>query len=117
MYTMENYVWGLVAYGLGCLLVLPLCWKLTRALIPWTPPRVITRLFIAVFLLTPVRAYEDTQFFAPAWVVAGFEAVRPTTVEGPFRAIMPMLAVFVAVVALYGAWLLARWGLKTGRRA
>ena len=112
MYTMENYVWGLVAYGLGCLLILPLTWKLTRVLIPWSPPRVIVRLFAAAFLLTPVNAYEDMDFLAPAWVVAGFEMVRPTTVEGPFRAIMPMLAVFVAALVLYGVYLLVRVGVR-----
>lgn len=103
MYTMENYVWGLVAYVLGCLLILPLTWKLSRVLIPWLPPRIIVRLFAAAFLLTPVRAYEDMDFLAPAWVIAGFEMVQPTTVEGPFRAIMPILAVFLALVVLYVA--------------
>ncbi|MCK9564166.1 MAG: hypothetical protein M0R02_15750 [Bacteroidales bacterium] len=116
MYTMENYVWGLVAYGLGCLLMLPLTWRLTRLLIPWSPPRVIVRLFAAAFLLTPVKAYEDMDFLAPAWVVAGFELVRPTTVEGPFRAIMPMLAVFLAGVLLYVGFVLARFWVRRGQR-
>lgn len=116
MYTMENYVWGLVAYGLGCLLMLPLTWKLTRLLIPWGPPRAIVRLFAAALLLTPVKAYEDLHFLAPAWVVAGFELVQPTTVEGPFRAIMPMLVVFFAAVLLYLGFVLARFWIRRGQQ-
>lgn len=109
MYTYENYIWGLVAYGLGCLLVLPLTWKLTRLAISWSPPRMILRLLLAAFFLTPIKAYQDMDYLAPAWVVAAFEMVRPTTVEGPFRAIMPMLAVFLALVGLYGLGMLARY--------
>ena len=114
MYTYENYIWGLVAYGLGHLLVLPLTWKLTRLAIPCSPPRMILRLLLAAFFLTPVRAYKEMDFLAPAWVVAAFEMVRPTTVEGPVRAIMPMLALFLALVGLYGLAMLARYVL--GRR-
>jgi len=116
MYTLENYIWGLVAYALGCLLILPACWKTTRVLIPWAPPRAIVRLLLAALILTPVKAYEDMMFIAPARVVATFEVFRPSTVEGPFRAIMPVVAVFLGLVMLYILVVLARYFVRRGRQ-
>lgn len=113
MYTAENYLWGLVAYALGCLLILPGFWKATRLLIPWAPPRAIVRLLLAAVILTPIKAYEDMMFIAPAWVVATFEVFRPTTVEGPFRALMPILAVFFGLVLLYILFVLGRFFIRS----
>ncbi|KJS07687.1 MAG: hypothetical protein VR73_08325 [Gammaproteobacteria bacterium BRH_c0] len=108
MYTVENYIWGLVAYSLGCLLIAPLLWKFSRVALRWTPLRILFGLFVAAFLLTPIKAYQDMDFIAPAWVVAGFEMVRPTTVEGPFRALMPMMAAFLGLVLLYILFVVTR---------
>lgn len=108
MYTVENYVWGLVAYSLGCLLIAPLLWRFSRVVLRWMPLRILFALFMAAFFLTPIKAYEDMDFIAPAWVVAGFEMVQPTTVEGPFRALMPMMAVFLGLVLLTIVFVVAR---------
>jgi len=108
MYTVENYYWGLAAYTLGCLLIAPLLWKFSRVVLRWMPLRIVFGLLLAVFFLMPIKAYEDMSFIAPAWVVAGFEMVRPTTVEGPFRALMPMMAAFLALVLLYILIVVAR---------
>lgn len=108
MYSVENYIWGLVAYSLGCLLIAPLLWKFSQVVLRWTPLRILFGLLLAAFFLTPIRAYEDMNFIAPAWVVAGFEMVRPTTVEGPVRALMPMMAVFIGLVLLYIFFVIAR---------
>lgn len=108
MYTVENYIWGLVAYSLGCLLIAPLLWKFSKVVLRWMPLRILFGLLLAAFFLTPIKAYEDMHFIAPAWVVAGFEMVQPTTVEGPVRALMPMMAVFLGLVLLYIAFVVAR---------
>jgi len=104
MYTHENYLWGLVVYAAGFLLILPMLLTVTRAVIPWRIPRGIIRLFFVALLLTPVQAYNGMYFLAPAWMVAVFEFVRPTSVEGPARALTPMVVVFVALIAAYCAW-------------
>jgi len=101
MYTHENYIWGLVAYGVGFLLMLPFFLLIARALIPWRIPRDLVGLLIAAVLLTPARAYTDMYFLAPAWIVAAFELAQPTSIEGPARALTPMAVVFAVLVAVY----------------
>lgn len=110
MYSQENYFWGLVVYGLGFLLIVPALYHVLRVAMPWRPGRVVLWILVAVLLLTPVRAYTDMDFLAPAWVVALFEFVRTTSQEGPARAITPM------VVALGGALLAAAGGFFIKRR-
>lgn len=115
MYTHENYTWGLVAYGIGFALALPLWFKLTRLAFPWPFPRTLARLLFAVLLLTPVRAYTDMDFLAPAWLVAFFEFFKPTSVDGPARALTPLTVALAVAFALALAWrFLPRLG---GRRS
>lgn len=115
MYTQENYYWGLVAYGLGVLLLLPMTWWLSRVLLPWRIARDLFRLVALALMLTPVRAYEDVNYLAPAWVVAAFEFLRPTTDMGPARALAPLAMALIAVCGLYLLWVLAR-RLLSGER-
>lgn len=104
MYTDENYFWGLVAYGLGFLLMLPLGWKITGFLLPWGLPQMVVRLFLFAFFLTPVRAYPEIDYLAPAWVVAAFEVFQPTTDLGPLRAAVPIIVVFFVLLLGYFGW-------------
>lgn len=117
MYTQENYLWGLVAYGLAVLLLMPMFWWLSRAVLPWRTARELVRLLVLVLLLTPVRAYEDMSFLAPAWVVAFFEFLQPTTEMGPARALAPLAIALIAVSALYLIGAIARRLLAGGQRA
>ena len=107
MYTHENYLWGLVAYALGFLCILPALIIATRWAIPWSIPRNVVRLFFAALLLTPARAYTDMYYLAPAWMVAAFEFVRPSSVEGPARAITAIVVSFAVLLLIYATWLLA----------
>lgn len=91
MYTNENYLWGLVAYGVGFLLMMPLLYKLSRAVLPWRFLRQLFWVLVIAALLTPVRAYTDMAFLAPAWMVALFEFIRPMSQEGPARAVTPIV--------------------------
>lgn len=108
MYSHENYIWGLVAYGVGFICILPMVLIVTRKLIPWTVPRNLIRLFFVALLLTPVKAYTDMYYLAPAWMVAAFEFVRPTSVEGPARAVSVIVLSFGALVLAYLLWLIVR---------
>lgn len=93
MYTDENYLWGLVAYYLGvCLLLIP-TWRLTRPL-PGFPLRALVRCAAVALLATPMFAYPDMRYLAPAWGVMLFDAISPTQGDGLLRGALPLLAVF-----------------------
>ncbi len=113
MYTDENYLWGLVAYGLGFLLILPMLLWATRFVIPWRGVRTVVRLFLVALLITPVRAYTDMHYLAPAWLVAGFEFFQPTSPEGPARSVAPIVIVFAALLLVALIWHLVQ--RRTGR--
>ena len=108
MYTDENYLWGLVAYGIGFLCLVPLLYKVSTKLLPWRFLRYLFWLLVIAVLLTPVRAYTDMDFLAPAWIVALFEFVRPTSQEGPARAITPIvIAIGGLLLLLLSSYLVA----------
>ncbi len=100
MYSQENYIWGLVAYVLGVLLVSPAMIKVTGFIMPWRPLRALLRVFFFTLLLTPVLAHQGSHFLAPAWTVALFEIVRPTTPEGPATALAMLVSMFAGLSLL-----------------
>lgn len=93
MYTDENYLWGLVGYYLGVLLLLLPTWWLTRRL-PGFPLRALARCAAVALLATPMLAYPDLNYLAPAWGVMLFDAIGPTHSDGLLRGVLPLLAVF-----------------------
>ena len=101
MYTMENYVWGVVGYVLGAAVVMwYLCWLVGH--IPYRYLRHLLIMVIFTALFTPVQAYPDQPpFLAPALVVALYEGAVYSTEGGATRALMPMLFVFLVLVAGY----------------
>ncbi len=112
MYTMENYYWGLVAYAIGVLMVMPVLWWATR-FIAWHPVKAFFRILVLVFLLTPMYAYPDMHYLAPAWVVGVFELVKPQTDQGVWRGLLPIGVCFVVIYILETClWLALR---KRGR--
>ncbi len=112
MYTMENYVWGLVAYVLGVLLITPLLWWITRFL-PWHPLRAFFRILVLAILLTPMIADLGQDFLAPAWMVGVFQVIIPQEGRDPGDALVPIAVCFVLVYVLD----LAMWQLFWRRRA
>ena len=108
MYSLENHIWGLTAYFLGVVMVLPLLWWLTRS-ISWHPVKAFFRLLVLVILLTPVFAYESTSYLAPAWVVAVFELIKPQSEDGIWRGLLPIVVCFVVTYILETSlWLIFR---------
>jgi hypothetical protein len=111
VYTDENYLWGLVGYYLGVLLLLVPTWWLTRPL-PGFPLRALVRCAAVALLATPMLAYPDLKYLAPAWGVMLFDALSPAHSDGLLRGVVPLLAVFGL---LYVLTLLA-WLPLRGRR-
>lgn len=112
MYTMENYIWGLVAYVLGVLLITPLLWRITRSL-PWHPVKAFIRILVLVILLTPMIVDRQQNFLAPAWVVGVFELIQPQDGRNPEDVLTPIILSFVLIYLLD----LAVWQLFRRRRA
>lgn len=100
MYSMENYQWGLLGYLIGVVLVL---WYLIRLIkrIPFRGIRHTLIILFTVFLLTPMLAYPDQYFVAPAFVVMFFEGVLGTG-EGDWqRGFTPILFMTATTLTLY----------------
>jgi len=106
MYTEENYFWGMVAYLMGVLLVTPALFKVTAWIMPWKPLRILMRLFVLTLLLTPTKAYQDTEFYAPAWTVLLFESIKPNSEEGAATALALMVSTFAGLGLLVAAFYL-----------
>ncbi|UTW45630.1 hypothetical protein KFE80_01500 [bacterium SCSIO 12696] len=116
MYTESNYFWGLVGYYLGALVVL---WY-----VHWLLAKVAIRhlrnglfLLAAALLLTPVQAYSnpDITHLAPAFLVYLFEGLVIGTEQDPNRALVPIVFVFLLLLAAYAGWLW--WQHKRGKTA
>ena len=112
MYTDENYLWGLVGYYLGVLLLLVPTWWLTRQL-PGFPLRALVRCAAVAVLATPMLAYPELKYLAPAWGVMLFDAIGPVHSDGLLRGVLPLLAVFGL---LYVVTLLVWLPLRKRRR-
>lgn len=107
MYTPENYLWGMVGYYIGCLLVLLYLWRF-RKLIPGRYFRGLFLLLVATLLLVPITAYPDGYYFAPAWFVSLFEGLTEATEKGYLRGLKPILVCYLAAVFIYLCWVTFR---------
>ena len=92
MYTAENYVWGLVAYYLGAVLVL-----------------------ISVVLLLPFNAYPDMDYLAPAWFISLFEGITKSTDEGYLRAGVPLIVACLVGIICYATGSTI-WFFRSGKK-
>lgn len=101
MYSTESYIWGWVAYSAGVFCLLGLFWLLIRKMsIRW----VRQLLFIAamVIFFTPVTAYPDNPYWAPAIFVSLYEGLLLSDQSLGFqRGLAPILAVGFISVVLY----------------
>lgn len=112
MYSAENYLWGLVGYYLGCLLILLYLWRF-RKLIPGQFFRSLFLLFITAVILVPITAYPDGHYFAPAWFVSLFEGLTEATEQGYLRGAKPILTCYLVAVCLYICGLLFRFSRRS----
>jgi len=101
MYSTESYVWGWIAYSVGVLCLLSLFWLLIRKLASRWVKHVLIIVFLALFF-TPVTAYPDNPYFAPAFFVSLYEGVMLADKEAGFqRGLAPILAFSFISVVLY----------------
>lgn len=100
MYTPENYLWGMVGYYVGCLLVLLYLWRF-RKLIPGRHFRGLCLLFIATVILVPITAYTDGYYLAPAWFVSLFEGLTEATEQGYMRGVKPIAFCYLVALCVY----------------
>ena len=108
MYSEENYLWGLVGYYLGVLLVVAPLWRITRPL-PGFPLRAFARVAVITLLATPMFPYRDLHYLAPAWGVMLFDALGPEHGDALLRGVLPLLAVLgLLYVLTLGLWLIFR---------
>ncbi len=108
MYSEENYLWGMVGWYLGVLLVLAPLWRITRPL-PGFPLRAFARVAVITLLATPMFPYRDMHYLAPAWGVMLFDAIGPGRGDALLRGVLPLLAVFgLLYVLTLGLWLIFR---------
>lgn len=115
MYTASNYFWGMVGYYVGALIVMwYIRWLLVK--IPYRHVcNLLCLLFVAV-LFTPVKAYQDAELahLAPAFLVYAFESIVSESSQDPTRALMPIVFVFLILLAGYAGLL---WWLHRRRQA
>ena len=99
MYSAESYFWGWAAYSLGVLCLLSLFWLLIRKISSSWIRHSLLIFFLAVFF-TPVTAYPDNPFLAPAFFVSLYEGVLLSHRDMGFqRGLAPILAVsFIAII-------------------
>jgi len=91
MYSTENYIWGWIAYSMGVLCLLSLFWLLIKKIsMRWL--RHMLLLFFAVLFFTPVTAYPDNPYWAPAFFVSLYEGIMLNDM-GFHRGLAPILAI------------------------
>ena len=100
MYSDENYLWGIVAYYLGCLLVLLFLVRF-KDLLPGRHFRNQLILFVAALILVPIKAYPDTGYLAPAWFVSLYEGLTGPDDVGFLRGAKPIVTCYLVAVACY----------------
>lgn len=100
MYSDENYLWGIVGYYLGCLLVLLFLWRF-RELLPGRHFRNHLLILIAAVILVPIRAYPDMDYVAPAWFVSLFEGLTGNSETGYLRGAQPIIVSYLVAVVIY----------------
>jgi len=111
MYNAENYLWGWIAYTSGVMCLLWVAWYLLRN-IRFTTFRQLLLLVAATFFLTPVTAYTDNPYLAPAFFVSLYEGLIANGDIGFQRGAAPILAFTAFGVIGYGLIRLLLWRYK-----
>ena len=108
MYDTHDYLWGLWTYAVGGVLVMVFLYLYCRK-IPWKHLRNLILLFAAVFIFTPVAAYPDNAFLAPAWFVALFEGFTIDEPNSFLRGLTPLIITLFLGMLIYAAYAVFLW--------
>ena len=102
MFSTESYLWGWSIYSVGVLCFLSVFWLLIRKIASSWIKHLLLILFLAIFF-TPVTAYPDNPFLAPAFFVSLYEGILIDQKDIGFqRGLAPILAVSFISIILYG---------------
>lgn len=116
MYSTESYVWGWIAYSVGVLCLFSLFWLLIRKIASRWVKHVLVIVFLAVFF-TPVTAYPDNPYLAPAFFVSLYEGVMLGGKEAGFqRGLAPILA-FSFISVVFYSLIYPLWGRRKRMRS
>ena len=99
MYSTENYIWGWITYSVGVLCLFSLFWLLIRNITLRWFKHILLLCFLVMFF-TPVTAYPDNPFWAPAFFVSLYEGMLLDGQGMGFqRGLAPIIACgFIAIV-------------------
>lgn len=101
MFSIESYLWGWAVYSVGVLCLLSLFWLLIRKIALGWIKHLLLILFLVIFF-TPVTAYPDNPFLAPAFFVSLYEGILIGQKDIGFqRGLAPILAVSFISIILY----------------
>ncbi|WIO73040.1 hypothetical protein QP938_06870 [Porticoccaceae bacterium LTM1] len=103
MYTMENYFWGLVGYGLGGAVVMWYLFWLGR-FVAWKYLRHGLLLLMATLIFTPVTVLTDGVHLAPAFTILVFEGLLGSEGSDPGRVVTPYIFTFCVFLVFYIGW-------------
>ena len=114
MYAAEDYFWGWVVYTSGAVCLLFTTWYLLRSL-RFSSIKHVFLILASVFLLTPVTAYTDDSYLAPAFFVSLYEGLVANPVIGFQRGAAPIVALMTVSLLLYMVLRLVVWQFKKRR--
>lgn len=99
MYSTESYIWGWIAYSAGVICLLGIFWLLIRTISSRWIRHMLLILFLVTFF-TPVTAYPDNPYLAPAFFVSLYEGILLSHKDMGFqRGLAPILAVsFISII-------------------
>ena len=101
MYSADSYLWGWVAYSTGVLCLLGIFWMIIKKIASQWVRHLLLILFFVTFF-TPVTAYPDNPYLAPAFFVSLYEGILLSNQEMGFqRGLAPILAVGFIAIILY----------------
>lgn len=102
MYSAESYFWGWMAYSFGVLCLFAVYWLLVRKIAQKWLKHIVIICFLVLFF-TPVTAYPDNPYLAPAFFVSLYEGVMLKHQGMGFqRGLAPILAIGSISIVLYG---------------
>lgn len=98
MYLDQEYLYGWLAYLAGVVVLFACVWYVTRFM-RGSPLRRLVLLLMTVTLIVPWTADPDLHYLAPAWIIAGSEALFDDA-SAFWRAGLPLVVVQLGALIL-----------------
>ena len=109
MFAPNEYLMAWLSYLTGVVILVGCFWYITAG-IRSVDLRYVLRVLVATLLLTPWYVDQQASTLAPAWLMAGFEALTGG-IDNFWRAGLPLVVSLALVVSLSTLFFIARWFL------